>query len=134
MLENIPGFRSQYLCANFSIILSIFCASPGSLKLQRNSRSADTMIMSLNSCMLTNAVSTSRLKSSLSKIKQPSASGQRHRQPPTLATYFSPKYSPIAVLFSPSLYRNLATSSGVLSTSSSATRYSIPYSTVSIEK
>ena len=62
---NILGLSSQYLSANFSIILSIFCASPGSLKLHRNWRRADTISIPCSSCWLTNAFSTSKLNGSL---------------------------------------------------------------------
>ena len=36
------GLHTQYLLANFSISLSIFCASPGSRKFSKNNLSADT--------------------------------------------------------------------------------------------
>ena len=39
-LAKTPSFCAQYRSANFSIIRSIFCASPGSQKWPRNLRSA----------------------------------------------------------------------------------------------
>lgn len=36
VLWKTPGLQWQYLCAKASIILSIFWASPGKRKLQRN--------------------------------------------------------------------------------------------------
>lgn len=36
VLWKTPGLQWQYLCAKASIILSIFCASPGKRKLHRN--------------------------------------------------------------------------------------------------
>ena len=65
VVVKISGLSSQYLSANFSIILSIFWASPGSLKLQRNCLSADTISMSCSSCIHTKAWSTAKLNSSL---------------------------------------------------------------------
>mmetsp|Transcript_28100 Transcript_28100/g.71377 ORF Transcript_28100/g.71377 Transcript_28100/m.71377 type:complete len:209 (+) Transcript_28100:1423-2049(+) len=83
---------------------SIFCASPGSQKYERNLRSALSKLMSAKEIESTYTYSTLLLKSAP-----------------------SPRYSPTATLSSPSvLSRNLAVASGVSSRPQTSRKYLMP--------
>lgn len=71
VLWNTPVLQRQYLCANASIMRSIFWASPGSLKLHRNCRRAWTRFRSVNSCRSRKAWRTAMLNSSLHDTPRP---------------------------------------------------------------
>mmetsp|Transcript_65237 Transcript_65237/g.170881 ORF Transcript_65237/g.170881 Transcript_65237/m.170881 type:complete len:321 (+) Transcript_65237:1005-1967(+) len=71
-LENLPGLSRQYFCANSSIMRSIFCASPGSLKILRNCRSASSSSITPNSRLSMRAFKTLVLSGLFSPRKSPS--------------------------------------------------------------